>query len=124
MSEDPELLTFTLGETWVITASAFDAAGGALSLVGALGVEFRVASWPFRQTADAVLLASASVGSGITVTSAAGGLCNIVISPELQTSAIAGRHRYQWWVTTAGAVEIEQEAGEIIINPSIRSEFP
>ena len=97
------------GDTWTLDAALHDAAGAALSLAGA------TVEWRLRNAAQAVV-ASLAIGSGVTITDAAGGLCSIVLPPAQTTALAAGTYADEIQVTTQGGLVSTQAVGPIVVR--------
>ena len=102
-----QFLLYT-GDTWTFDAALHDNAGAALNLTGA------VILWKLRDGAGN-LKASLSVGAGIEVTNAAGGLCTITVPPALTAMLAAGSYDDEIAVTTADGFVTTQAVGGITV---------
>jgi hypothetical protein len=75
-------------------------AGAVVSLVGAQSIKW----WVAKRVTSSVRLLEKSVGSGITVTNAAGGLLTIALNPA-DTKAVSGDYYHE--------LEVIDSAGDI-----------
>ncbi len=116
---------FALGEDWVFTAAAKNAADDPLDLTGAVAIEFRVVSRPFRVTIQPTLMGSASLAAGtIEVPAGAGGTCTITIAGDAQDDAVVGLHDFEWFVITGDGGRSQQKSGSFEILQSLRAIIP
>jgi hypothetical protein len=100
-------LLFT-GDTWTLEAALHDMSNAALDLTDA------VVQWNLRNAAQAVV-ASLSVGNGIVVTDAAGGLCTVTV-PPIKTAALAvGDYADEIRVVMKNGIVTTQAVGVITV---------
>lgn len=88
------------GDTKRLTVTVKDPAGAVVSLVGAQSIKW----WVAKTVRSTVRLIEKSVGSGIVVTNAAGGVITITLSPA-NTVAVSGSYYHE--------LEVIDSAGDI-----------
>ena len=101
MSAAPEFdFEMHQGDTKRLAVSVKDPAGAAVSLIAAESIKW----WVARRVTSTTRLLEKSVGSGITVTNAAGGLLTISINPD-DTKTVSGDYYHE--------LEVIDAAGDI-----------
>ena len=113
MSVRTDIQQFHAGETWVIDVSCRDAAGAPINLTGAQ------IAWRLKRGGQTAF--DATVGSGITVVSAAAGTISIRVTPSMQDAAnlVARTYRHELRITTADGTVSTQTQGAFVVLPSL-----
>lgn len=100
------------GDTVALDFSIVDAAGDAVDLTGA------TVRWQMSRSVQATAILSKSVGSGITVTNAAGGLFTVDLAPA-DTVDLAGTFYYEAEIIDASDNVSTVRTGQIKILPGL-----
>jgi hypothetical protein len=107
-------LEFHLGEHWNVNFEVNDGNDANIDITSAT-IQFRVV------TSAGVTAMTRTVGDGITITTAATGLCALSVTPTMQTTAsiAAGRYKWEFRVTTTGGTITVQARGNLNVLPSL-----
>lgn len=111
-------ITLTRGDSRTLSITVLDSDGSAADLTGAS------IWWTAKRDindADADAIISKTVGSGITVTNAAGGLATVTIAPDDWTDAEDSDKHYVWdlQVKSDTGTVTTVASGRIIITPDV-----
>jgi hypothetical protein len=107
-------LEFHLGEHWNVNFEVNDGNGSDIDITSAT-LQWRMS------TQAGVTVMTRTVSDGLTITTAATGLCALSVSPTHQTNAsvTAGRYKWEFRVTTAAGTITVQVRGNINVLPSL-----
>jgi hypothetical protein len=107
-------LEFHLGEHWNVNFEVNDGNDANIDITSAT-IQFRVV------TSAGTTAMTRTVGDGITITTAATGLCALSVTPTMQTTAsiAAGRYKWEFRVTTTGGTITVQARGNLNVLPSL-----
>lgn len=113
MSTRTNIDTFHAGETWIIDVTCRDAAGAPINLTGAQ------IAWRLKRGGQVAL--DVTLGTGITVVSAAAGTISIRVTPAMQTAAniTAQHYSHELRITTADGTVSTQTRGAFLVQPSL-----
>jgi hypothetical protein len=107
-------LEFHLGEHWNVN---FEVNNG-------LGIDIDITSATLQwrlSTLSGTTVMTRTVSDGLTITTAATGLCALSVTPTMQTNAsvAAGRYKWEFRVTTTGGTITVQARGNLNVLPSL-----
>jgi hypothetical protein len=111
--------TMVAGDTKTIVFNVKDSGGAALDLTGAT-IRWGLCAYAASGAIAEAALLTKSVGSGITVTDAAGGVCQVALSAANTTATprMSGRYYHELEVTSGGVVSTVHR-GLIEITPEL-----
>ena len=107
-------LTMIQGDTLALDFAITDADGAAVDLTGA------TIRWQMARSVYAAPDLSKAVGTGITVTSAPGGLFTVMLAPS-DTADITGTFYFEVEIVDASGNVSTPRTGEIVISPGLIS---
>lgn len=90
-------MEFTWGTTWAVDYECVDGEGTVIDLSGSPVVQWRLA------TISGTTVLTSTVGTGITVTGTATGLCSLAVTAAMQsTNGVTEGNRYQYEMRITG----------------------
>jgi hypothetical protein len=107
-------LEFHLGEHWNVAFQVNDGNNADIDITSAT-LQWRLS------TLSGTTVMTRTVSDGLTITTAATGLCSLSVTPTMQTTAsvAAGRYKWEFRVTTTGGTITVQARGNLNVLPSL-----